>query len=126
MAVWLGWAAISMHQFEVMRLGWWLYHFILLLAFLYTIYVLVRAYERARQFSLVRYYVAVSLIATALLALLASSLFAEFAYRNFVAQIESVGADHAEHDDAGDVELHCRLRPRRPRPGKPSRDHWRS
>jgi signal transduction histidine kinase len=88
-AVWLGWAAISMHQFEVMRLGWWLYHFILLLAFLYTIYVLVRAYERARQFSLVRYYVAVSLIATALLALLASGLFAAFAYRNFVAQIES-------------------------------------
>jgi signal transduction histidine kinase len=88
-AVWLGWAAISMHQFAPMRLGWWLYHFILLLAFLYTMYVLVRAYERARQFSLVRYYVAVSLIATALLALLASSLFAEFAYRNFVAQIES-------------------------------------
>jgi signal transduction histidine kinase len=88
-AVWLGWATISMHQFLPMRLSWWLYHFILLLAFLYTIYVLVRAYERARQFSLVRYYVAVSLIATALLALLASALFAEFAYRNFVAQIES-------------------------------------
>ena len=88
-AVWLGWATISMHQFTVMSLGWWLYHFILLIGFLYTIYVLVREYERARQFSLVRYYVAVSLIATALLALLASSLFAEFAYRNLVAQIES-------------------------------------
>jgi signal transduction histidine kinase len=88
-AVWLGWATISMHNFATMRLSWWLYHFILLLAFLYTIYVLVRAYERARQFSLVRYYVAVSLIATALLALLASGLFAEFAYRNFVKQIES-------------------------------------
>lgn len=88
-AVWLGWATISMHQFATMRLSWWLYHFILLIAFLYTIYVLVREYERARQFSLVRYYVAVSLIATALLALLASGLFSEFAYRNFVAQIES-------------------------------------
>jgi signal transduction histidine kinase/Tfp pilus assembly protein PilV len=88
-AVWLGWAAISMHQFAAMRLSWWLYHFILLIGFLYTIYVLVREYERARQFSLVRYYVAVSLIATALLALLASSLFAEFAYRNLVAQVES-------------------------------------
>ena len=88
-SVWLGWATISMHHFETMRLSWWLYHFILVFAFLYTIYVLVREYERARQFSLVRYYVAVSLIATALLALLASGLFAEFAYRNFVAQIES-------------------------------------
>jgi signal transduction histidine kinase len=88
-AVWLGWATISMHNFATMRLSWWLYHFILLLVFLYTIYVLVRAYEHARQFSLVRYYVAVSLIATALLALLASGLFAAFAYRNFVAQIES-------------------------------------
>ena len=88
-AIWLGWATISMHNFASMRLSWWLYHFILLLSFLYTIYVLVRAYERARQFSLVRYYVAVSLIATALLTLLASALFAGFAYRNFVAQIES-------------------------------------
>ena len=70
-------------------MSWWLYHFILLFSFLYTIYVLVRAYERARQFSLVRYYVAVSLITTAVLALLASGLFAEFAYRNFVTQIES-------------------------------------
>ncbi|HTP09670.1 MAG TPA: HAMP domain-containing sensor histidine kinase [Anaerolineae bacterium] len=88
-AVWLGWATISMHNFPSMHVSWWLYHFILLLSFLYTIYVLVHAYEHARQFSLVRYYVAVSLIATALLALLASGLFAEFAYRNFVAQIES-------------------------------------
>ena len=88
-AVWLGWAAISMHQFTPMRLSWWLYHFILLFAFLYAITVLIRAYERARQFSLVRYYVAVALIATALLALLASGLFAEFAYRNLVAQVEA-------------------------------------
>ncbi len=88
-AVWLGWATISMHNFATMHLSWWLYHVILLLAFLYTIFVLVRAYERAREFSLVRYYVAVALIATAFLALLASGLFAEFAYSNFVAQIET-------------------------------------
>ncbi len=88
-AFWLSWATISMHQFATMRLSWWLYHFILLFVFLYTIYVLVREYERARQFSLVRYYVAISLIATALLALFASGLFAEFAYRNLVGQVES-------------------------------------
>lgn len=80
-AFWLAQAAISMHQFPVWQLSWWLYHFILLVSFLYTVYVLTGAYERARQFSLVRYYMATSLILTVLLALIASHVLAEYLFR---------------------------------------------
>ena len=88
-AFWLGWATISMHEFASFRLSWWVYHFVLLISFLFTAYILLREYEQAREFRLLPYYMTVSLIVTAFLALLASGLFAEFAYRNLVAQIES-------------------------------------
>ena len=82
---WMAMATISMHQFPVWQLSWWLYHFILLIGFLVTIYILLAEYEQAREFSLLRYYLAVSLIVTALVALVASYLFAEFASQNLVA-----------------------------------------
>jgi signal transduction histidine kinase len=78
-AFWLGIATISMHQFPTWQLSWWLYHFILLFGFLVTIYILLAQYEQARQFSLLRYYLATSLIVTALVALAASFVFAQFA-----------------------------------------------
>jgi signal transduction histidine kinase len=74
-ACWLALAAVSMHQFPLWHLSWWLYHFLLLAGFLLTIIVLLAEYEQARQFSLVRYYLAASLVVTAALALLGSDLF---------------------------------------------------
>ena len=81
---WMVIATISMHQFPLWQLSWWLYHFILLIGFLVTIYILLSEYEQAREFSLLRYYFATSLIVTALVALIASYLFAEFAYQNLL------------------------------------------
>ena len=89
LAFWLANAVVSMHQFPVWQLSWWLYHFILLVSFLFTVYVLTTEYEQARQFRLLPYYLAASLIFTALLALVASYLFAEFSYRTLVTQIKS-------------------------------------
>ena len=80
-AGWMFIATISLHRFPVWHLSWWLYHFLLLLSFLITIFVLATAYEQARQFRLVDYYLAVSLIVTVALTLLASYLFTEFAQR---------------------------------------------
>lgn len=74
-------ATVSMHLFPVWRLSWWLYHALLLAGFLLTAFVLFKAHERARQFRLVPYYLAASLILTALLALIASYLFNGFAQR---------------------------------------------
>ncbi len=89
-ALWLAFATVSMHQFPVWQLSWWLYHFILLLGFLITVYVLLTEYEQLREFSLLRYYLTASLIATALLALFASYLYAEFSYRTLVREKEAV------------------------------------
>ncbi len=82
---WMAMATVSMHQFPIWQLSWWLYHFILLIGFLVTIYILLTEYEQAREFSLLRYYFAVSLIVTVLVALIASYLFAEFASQYLVA-----------------------------------------
>jgi signal transduction histidine kinase len=88
-AFWLAHAVISMHQFPVWRLSWWLYHFLLCGGFLITMYILVSEYEQTRRFRLLHYYLGISLIATALLALVASYLFAEFSYRTLVAETKS-------------------------------------
>lgn len=88
-SIWLAQATISMHQFPLWNLSWWLYHFLLLASFLTTVYILVNEYEHARQFSLLRYYLAIALIITALLALLGSALVARFSYETLVRQIES-------------------------------------
>lgn len=86
---WLAHAVISMHQFPVWQLSWWLYHFLLCFGFLITIYILTVEYEQALRFRLLRYYLGVALISTALLALIASYLFAEFSYRTLVTEIKS-------------------------------------
>lgn len=86
-ASWLALGTISLHLFPVWHLSWWLYHFVLLLSFLVTAYYLVKAYEQARQFRLLDYYVAISLIFTSLLALVASALFAQISYNLLVSQL---------------------------------------
>jgi len=83
-ALWLATATVSMHMFTIWKLSWWLYHVVLLVAFLVTVSVLVAEYEQIRQFRLVRYYLAASLILTALLALAASAIFTQFAYNTLV------------------------------------------
>jgi signal transduction histidine kinase len=88
-AFWQGLASISMHNFPLWNASWWMYHYILLLGFLITIVVLVREYEHARQFNLLRYYLAISLIFTALLALIASDLFVRNAFETLAAELEA-------------------------------------
>lgn len=88
-SLWMGYAAISMHQFPIWQLSWWLYHFILLIGFLVTVTVLLIEYEQVREFRLLHYYLAVSLIVTALMALIASYVFAQFSYSALVAQKET-------------------------------------
>jgi len=92
-AYWLGCATISMHQFPVWQLSWWLYHFNLLVGFLVTVYVLLVEYEQAREFRLVRYYLATSLIMTALIALAASYFFAEFSQETLTAVTSQAAPD---------------------------------
>ncbi len=81
-------ATVSMFEFPAWHLSWWLYHLILLVSFLFTVSILVVEYEQVRQFRLLRYYLAVSLILTALMALAASSVFAELSYRALVDRIK--------------------------------------
>ena len=88
-ALWLAFATISMHQFPLWKFSWWLYHVLLLLSFLITAFVLAIEYEQVRQFRLTYYYLAASLILTALLALIASALFTQFAYNTLVAQTQT-------------------------------------
>ncbi len=80
-------ATISMHLFPLWHLSWWLYHFVLLGSFLITAYVLFTAYEQAREFRLIRYFVAAALILTAMLAMVASFLFSQFAQRTLTDEI---------------------------------------
>jgi signal transduction histidine kinase len=96
-ALWLAFATISMHQFPLWNFSWWLYHILLLLSFLITVYVLVVEYEHVRQFRLTYYYLAASLILTALLALAASALYTQFAYNTLVAQIQTSARDTANN-----------------------------
>jgi signal transduction histidine kinase len=88
-ALWMIAATISMHQYPVWNLSWWLYHATLLCGFLFIVAVLAQGYEQVRQFRLRRYYLALSLIITALLALIASALFTRFSYDTLVAEITS-------------------------------------
>ncbi|HLF90875.1 MAG TPA: HAMP domain-containing sensor histidine kinase [Anaerolineales bacterium] len=79
-SLWLVFATVSMHRFTTWHYSWWMYHFLLLISFMATVWVLIREYEQTRKFRLMRYYMAVSLIFTALLALLASGFFATYSY----------------------------------------------
>jgi signal transduction histidine kinase len=104
-ALWLGYATVSMHQFPVWQLSWWLYHFILLVGFLVTVYILLAGYEQAREFRLLRYYLATSLIVTALMTLVASYLSAEFLYRILL----GAGIALQEVEDLSQVILRARM-----------------
>ncbi|MCI0580747.1 MAG: ATP-binding protein [Chloroflexi bacterium] len=95
-AFWLAQASVSLHQFPLWNLSWWLYHFVLLMSFLVTVGILVAEYEQARRFRLLRYFLGVSLIFTALLALLASYLFAQYTARFLAAEIETQTAVQVE------------------------------
>jgi hypothetical protein len=88
-AFWMIAATISMHRYTLWDLSWWLYHITLLVGFLITVMVLVQQYEQLRQFRLREYYLGLSLIITALLALAASALFTQFSYNTLVSQLQS-------------------------------------
>lgn len=88
-ACWMITATISLHLFAVWNYSWWLYHVLLLIGFLITVVVLVRQYEQVRQFQLRRYYLGLSLIITALLALVASALFTQFSYNTVVGELQA-------------------------------------
>ncbi len=97
MAFWLTTATVSMHLFEIWRLSWWLYHLILLVSFIITAFILASEYEQVRQFRLVRYYLAASLIITALLALAASAIFTQFAYDTLVSETRAAASSTANN-----------------------------
>ncbi len=94
-AFWLGTATVSMHRFPIWNLSWWLYHVTLLIAFIATAIMLLLQYEQLRQFRLSRYFLAVSLIVTALLALAASALFTQFSYTTLVTETQNTASNTA-------------------------------
>lgn len=94
-AAWLTTATVSMHRYPVWHLSWWLYHAILLIGFLATAIMLTLEYEQVRQFRLSRYFLAVALIVTALLALAASALFTQFSYDTLVAEVQDASSNTA-------------------------------
>ncbi len=122
-AFWLAIATVSMHQFPRWNLSWWLYHVTLLISFLIATYVLVLEYEQIRQFRLARYYLAASLILTALLALAASALFTQFAYNTLVSEIQTTSTNIAQNlgssltNDMADVATAEHVRQLRSRSG---------
>ncbi|MCA9971274.1 MAG: HAMP domain-containing histidine kinase [Anaerolineales bacterium] len=85
-AAWMTLGSVSMHQFANWQLSWWLYHVLLLMGVGTAVFVLARRYERVRRFRLTDYYAAGSLIVTAALALLASSLFSRAVEQDLRAQ----------------------------------------
>lgn len=86
---WMAQATISLHQFDVWRLSWWLYHFMLLTTFLFVLYLLAVEYERARQFRVIWYFLGLSLMLTGLLALVASNLFSIHSYQTLLREVKS-------------------------------------
>ena len=84
---WMGLAAVSMHRFEVWFLSWWMYHFLMLVSFLLTSFFLVAEYEHARQFNLLRYFLAVSLNVVAVLILVSTWLFSTTMHNSLADEI---------------------------------------
>ena len=78
LAVWFVLAAVSMHGFAQWRVGWWLYHILLLLGVITAVVVLAQTYETLREFRLTYYYTAIGLILTAGLMLLSAFLVSRF------------------------------------------------
>lgn len=73
-AVLLAEALIPLVLMPLWSAGWWLYHILMLVAFCVALGAVLREYERKRHFELSTYFTAVSVIATALLALVAGDL----------------------------------------------------
>ena len=94
---WFALATISMFRFGLWLAGWWVYHVLLLAAFLVASYALWHAYEQIRAFRLTRYYAATSLIVTAGLALLAAQLYANLVYDNMREQLEHDTGSMSRH-----------------------------
>ena len=88
-AVWFMIGTISMHQYPVFHLSWWLYHLLILAGALTAMFGLAAEYEQFRRFSLTRYYALTSLVVMAALALLTSYFFTELIYHD-LADIQAV------------------------------------
>jgi signal transduction histidine kinase len=97
-AFWLAQASISLHLFTVWHLSWWLYHIVLLISFLFTVYLLLSEYEHARRFRLVPYFIGTALVVTALLGLVASNLFATVTFNAVTDQIKAQTADKIQNE----------------------------
>jgi signal transduction histidine kinase len=87
-ATWFMVATVSLHEFPVYHLSWWLYHVLILLGAMTAMFALAGEYEQLRRFNLTRYYAVTSLIITATLALLTSYLFAQAVYNGLVDELE--------------------------------------
>lgn len=86
-AAWCAIGTISLHGFPVWNLSWWLYHLLLLLGVVTAVWSLSRHYEQLRQFRLTRYYIALGLMATGGLSLLAAHLISQLVERTLLAQL---------------------------------------
>jgi putative nucleotidyltransferase with HDIG domain len=64
-------AVLSMATMPLWHASWWLYHVLMAVAFIFALGAVVIEYERARHFNLSRYFAALGVIVTALLAMLA-------------------------------------------------------
>lgn len=100
-AFWLATATVSLHTYPIWNLSWWLYHVVLLVAFVFVAVLLVAQYEQLRQFRLSRYFLAVALIVTALLALAASALFTQFSYDTLVTEVQGTTTSIADNLSTG-------------------------
>ncbi|MCL4867364.1 MAG: hypothetical protein KJ063_00210 [Anaerolineae bacterium] len=92
-AAWQLIGTVSLHQFPLWHLSWWLYHTQLLMGVLLAVGALVQEHERLRQFSLTRYFAVTSLIVMGALALLAAHLFSQFVEQELGRVLAEVGVD---------------------------------
>jgi signal transduction histidine kinase len=69
-------------------MSWWMYHILLLSAFLFTVVVLVAKFEELRSFHLLRYYGATSAVIIALLVLVGGEFIMRLANRSGLEGIE--------------------------------------
>lgn len=77
-AVYLAEAFVPLLWMPLWSIGWWSYHVLMLLAFCIALGAVLREYERARHFQLGVYFVAIGVIFTFLLALIAGELIARW------------------------------------------------
>ncbi|MCB8965333.1 MAG: HAMP domain-containing sensor histidine kinase [Chloroflexota bacterium] len=90
-AAWIAIGSVSLHQFALWHISWWIYHVQLLLGAITAVGVLGQRYEQLRRFRLTAYVAAAGLIVTAALTLLSSHLFAQIVERRLEAEISQQG-----------------------------------